>query len=62
MGGFELASRLRSERPDLRVLYTSGYVERIHDAQRLREPGAAFLQKPFTPSQLLTRVSEQLQV
>ena len=46
MGGPEVARRLRKQRPDLRVLFVSGY----SDSDPLEEgwQRAAFLQKPFT--------------
>ena len=47
MTGPEAASRLRLSAPDLRVIYTSGY--RL-DADELS--GGAFIQKPFTISEL----------
>jgi PAS domain S-box-containing protein len=60
MGGRELARRLRAERPQLRVLFVSGY-----DAQGelLREPlgrGESFLAKPYTTAQLGARLRELL--
>lgn len=60
MGGTELAARLSRARPDLRLLYTSGYAERaaVH-AGSVRE-GAHYLAKPFTPALLLERVREAL--
>lgn len=54
--GPELARRLRAHRPDLRVLCMSGYPERD---DRPAEPAArwtAWLQKPFTPDQLMRQV------
>jgi two-component system cell cycle sensor histidine kinase/response regulator CckA len=54
--GTELAIQLRALRPDLRVLYTSGYVP---NAGELPE-GAAFLAKPFIREQLLGAVANAL--
>jgi two-component system cell cycle sensor histidine kinase/response regulator CckA len=46
MSGQELAARLRDERPELAVLYMSGYSE---DVVVVGEPGhGAFLEKPFS--------------
>ena len=60
MDGPELARRLGETRPGLPVLLISGY---SHDAI-VREgafpAGAAFLGKPFTPSELAARVEEIL--
>ena len=52
MGGVELARELRAERPELRVLYTSGYDEQALKAEGVTEADA-FLPKPYTPSVLL---------
>lgn len=60
MGGRELAIRLREARPGLKVLYTSGYTDDTVIRNGALEAGIAFLQKPFTPSVLSTRVREVL--
>jgi two-component system, cell cycle sensor histidine kinase and response regulator CckA len=54
--GTELAMQLRTIRPDLRVLYTSGYVPNAGELPA----GAAFLAKPFVREQLLTAVAATL--
>jgi DNA-binding response OmpR family regulator len=57
--GPELARRLRGTRPDLRVLYMSGYPE--SDRRIEGEAGwTAWLQKPFTPDGLLSKARECL--
>jgi CheY-like chemotaxis protein len=60
MGGRELARRVTSAWPDIRVLYTSGYTAQAMNQQAILEPGDAFLGKPFTPDALLRRVSDVL--
>jgi signal transduction histidine kinase/CheY-like chemotaxis protein len=57
-GGAALASALRELRPEVRVLYVSGYP----DAElRVATPaGASFLAKPFPPSRLAEKVREIL--
>lgn len=61
MSGVELGQRARTMRPDARVLYMSGYLD-THSVQRgALEPGAVFLQKPFTPDALLRKVQEVLE-
>ena len=58
MGGGELSRRMRQERPGLRVLHVSGYTAGALRQNEALEDGAAFLQKPFTPRALVSRVLE----
>jgi CheY-like chemotaxis protein len=60
MSGRELADRLRSQRPDLRVLYISGYTDKVTARYGLSEPGVAFLPKPFNMVDLLQQVTSIL--
>ena len=59
MSGRELATRARRLRPDLRVVYMSGYTHDVIDVGSLG-PGTFFLQKPFTLSALARKVHEVL--
>ena len=60
MSGSELASRLETQRPGLRVLYISGYPEDAIAKHGVLHAGRSFLQKPFPPSVLLQTVREIL--
>ena len=60
MSGPQLAERIRVSRPSIRVLYMSGYAEDASSSPRLREHGASFLQKPFSPETLARKVREVL--
>ena len=59
-GGRRLGEELRQKRPDLRVMYMSGYTEDAVVQRGLIEPGSPFIQKPFTRGDLLTKVREIL--
>jgi signal transduction histidine kinase len=54
MSGLELAEYLAPMRPEMKVLYMSGYTDETLD------PSMAFLPKPFTPDDLAQRVRELL--
>ncbi|HAO79672.1 MAG TPA: hypothetical protein DCQ92_11985 [Verrucomicrobia subdivision 3 bacterium] len=60
MSGKELADRVQALSPHTRILFTSGYTENTIVQQGGLNPGAAFLQKPFTPSALARKVREVL--
>ena len=60
MNGPQLADRLRESRPDIRVLFMSGYTDGIIGHQGALEPGTHFLHKPFTPDGLNQKVREVL--
>jgi nitrogen-specific signal transduction histidine kinase/ActR/RegA family two-component response regulator len=60
MNGPELAKQLRSIRPETKVLFMSGYTDKVIAYTAALEPGTAFLQKPFTPQTLTQKVHEVL--
>jgi CheY-like chemotaxis protein len=60
VGGRELGQRLASMRPELPVLYMSGYTGDDVIQRGLLDPGAPFQQKPFTPEGLARKVREML--
>jgi CheY-like chemotaxis protein len=47
LSGDEMVRRVRATRPDLKVLYVTGYIDRLLDARPLWQ-GEAFLDKPFS--------------
>jgi response regulator RpfG family c-di-GMP phosphodiesterase len=59
MSGRELADKLAEVRPKTRVLFMSGYTDHAAMHSHLT-PGAAFLQKPFTPEAFARRVRNML--
>jgi len=60
MNGRALALRLSELRPDLRVVYMSGYTEEAITRHGVLEPGLTYVQKPFTPEGLARKVREVL--
>src|SRR3954451_16249067 len=52
MDAYELADRIACEVPGVRILYTSGYTDAAAEGP--------FIQKPFTPGQLVEKVSDVL--
>jgi PAS domain S-box-containing protein len=62
MNGRELADRLVAARPATRVLYMSGYTEEALDRHGVPGGGTTrgFIQKPFTPVELLEKVRAML--
>jgi two-component system cell cycle sensor histidine kinase/response regulator CckA len=57
MSGPALAERLRERRPDLPVLYMSGYSNGLLGNARLIDCDVAFIEKPFTATALLHRLA-----
>ncbi|MEM1207278.1 MAG: response regulator, partial [Acidobacteriota bacterium] len=60
MKGTELARRLGSLRPEIKIMYMSGYNEESILGKRLGEAGPILIQKPFSPQSLARRVRDVL--
>jgi len=59
MRGPELAKRLKTLQPQIKVIYVSGYLEYQQDRNEFVEE-ALFIQKPFTRTTLIARMAELL--
>jgi len=60
VSGPELADRLARARPDMKVVFMSGYTTEVIGEYGLLPSGVRFLGKPFTPAVLLRRLREAL--
>jgi PAS domain S-box-containing protein len=60
MGGRELAGRLRQQRPEMRVLFMSGYADEVVVRNSMAEEGVAFVPKPLTLEGLTQKVRAAL--
>jgi two-component system cell cycle sensor histidine kinase/response regulator CckA len=58
--GVDLAEQLTAIRHDVRVLFMSGYTDNAIVRNGLLAEGALFLQKPFTPEDLLRKIRQVL--
>ena len=60
MNGRDLAGQLSRTRPELKVLFMSGYTHNAIVHQGVLEEGLAFLEKPFTPEALAVKIRQVL--
>jgi PAS domain S-box-containing protein len=62
LSGPDLAQRIVSQRPDIRVLYMSGFANRLNTDNGALSPGITILHKPFSPESLVRTVRDCLDV
>ncbi len=58
--GKEVCDEIRKIKPDVKVLFTSGYTSDIINKKGILEEGAGFISKPLTPNDLLRKIRETL--
>jgi DNA-binding NtrC family response regulator len=60
MDGRQLAARVSAERPSMRTLLMSGYLDRDESQGGPGRAGSSLLEKPFTAKALIQRVRDTL--
>jgi PAS domain S-box-containing protein len=60
MLGREVAERIRELRPEIEVLYMSGYARPILASQGRLDPGVALIDKPFSEADLIAKAGQVL--
>ena len=61
MSGRDLAEWLASSRPEMKVLYVSGYTDDVIVHHGVLDEGIAHLEKPFAPAKLAYKMCEVLE-
>lgn len=60
LGGYDLAAQLREQRPGMKILFISGYVNDLKSSETLRPEEYDFMAKPLRPSEVATRAQALL--
>jgi|GEM_PF-616098 len=60
MSGIELGRQLKTEKPELKVIYTSGYTGNVEGRQALLTEGVNFIRKPFKPEAIAEIIRNKL--
>jgi two-component system, cell cycle sensor histidine kinase and response regulator CckA len=60
LGGPAIYERIRKEKPDLPVIFATGYSPDIAELQKVQLEGLAVLQKPYSPRDLARKVRETI--
>ena len=62
ISGRVLADQLKPKRPEMKIVFMSGYTGQRVGEKDILEPGSLFLQKPFTRENLARKIREALDV
>jgi PAS domain S-box-containing protein len=60
VSGRQLAERIAVLKPEIKTLFISGYADDAQTRRNVLESNLSFLQKPFTPDELLAKVRQVL--
>jgi two-component system cell cycle sensor histidine kinase/response regulator CckA len=60
MNGKELADTLKQMRPDIKVIFMSGYTDNVIIQEGIMESGLMLINKPLIPNILARKVREVL--
>jgi PAS domain S-box-containing protein len=60
MNGRQLADQARESRPDLKILFITGYAENVAIAKGFLQPGMEMITKPFDLDKLAQRIREMV--
>jgi two-component system cell cycle sensor histidine kinase/response regulator CckA len=58
--GKEASEEIRALSPDIKVIFVSGYPHEMLSGTGISQKGEAFIQKPFSPSELARRIRKML--
>jgi len=56
ISGVDLAEKITSRRPEMKVIFMSGYTDDSIHRRGVLDPGVDFIQKPFTPATIAQKV------
>ncbi|HLZ53625.1 MAG TPA: ATP-binding protein, partial [Verrucomicrobiae bacterium] len=62
MNGRELADRLRTDKPDLKIIFCSGYANNMPGKDSPLHDNESFLEKPFEPTKLLQKIRDCVEI
>ncbi len=58
--GLQLSEEVRAIRPEMKFLFITGFADEFPELHELIKIGASILEKPFLPSELLSKVEDTL--